>query len=203
LLHNFFHWLSWELGKGKAPDSISWSQLIHESYNFWNLLEGTHLITVGLFFGTILIVDLRILGLVFKKTPIHEVSDRVLPLTMVGFLGLVVTGAIVFMSKPEEYYHNLMFRTKMLALLLALINIVVFHKIVQKTQDSWDENKGAPLSAKLSAGFSLFLWLTVISCGRLIAYNYFDCGKPLPAWINAAEECSTSATGATPLEVTK
>lgn len=200
LFESFFHWLSWELGKGKAPDSESWSQLVHESFNYWNILEGTHLMTVGLFFGTILVVDLRMLGLMFKKTPLSEISDRTLPLTVVGFLTLVITGVLVFMSKPEEYYHNLMFRTKMLAILIAMINIAVFHFKVQKTQTSWDKAENPPLAAKLSASISLICWLLVISCGRLIAYNFFDCGKPLPAYINALEECASSQAGVATLE---
>lgn len=196
MFESFFHWMQWGLGKGKGPDAESWSQLIHESFNFWNLMEGTHLITVGLFFGTIFIVDMRLLGLLFKKTPVSEVSDRVLPLTVVGFGALLVTGFLTFMSKPEEYYHNLMFRTKMIVLVLAIINITIFHKLVQKNQVSWDRAENPPALAKTSAVLSLLCWLIVISCGRLIAYNFFDCGKPLPAYINALEECSTSSAGA-------
>ena len=200
MFQSFFHWLSWDLGKGSAPGAESWSQLIHESFNFWNVMEGTHLITVGLFFGTILMVDLRLLGLLFRKVPVSEVSDRVLPMTVVGFLTLVVTGALAFMSKPEEYYHNLFFRTKMLVLLLAIINLAIFHFKIQKTQGAWDKAESPPRAAKLSATISLISWLLVISCGRLIAYNFFDCGKPLPSYINALAECATSQAGSLTLE---
>jgi hypothetical protein len=200
LFESFFHWLSWELGKGSAPDAESWSQLIHESFNFWNIMEGTHLITVGLFFGTILMVDMRLLGLLFRKVPVSELSDRVLPMTVIGFLTLVVTGALAFMSKPEEYYHNLFFRAKMVFLLVAIINLTVFHFKVQSTQGAWDRAESPPKAAKISAMISLFCWLVVISCGRLIAYNFFDCGKPLPSYINALAECSTSQAGIATLE---
>jgi hypothetical protein len=196
LFESFFHWMQWGLGKGKGDDAESWSQLVHESFNFWNLMEGTHLMTVGLFFGTILLVDLRLLGWVFKKTPVSQISDKTLPLTVVGFLTLVVTGVFVFMSKPEEYYHNLMFRTKMLVLLIAIINITVFHWKVQKNQAAWDKAESPPTAAKISAAISLISWLLVISCGRLIAYNFFDCGTPQPAFINKLEECSVSTAGA-------
>jgi hypothetical protein len=197
LFESFFQW---GLGKGKGDEAESWSQLVHESYNFWNLMEGTHLMTVGLFFGTILLVDLRLLGWIFKKTPVSVISDKTLPLTVVGFLTLVVTGVFVFMSKPEEYYHNLMFRTKMLVLLIAIINIVIFHWKVQKNQAAWDKAESPPTAAKISAAISLLSWLIVISCGRLIAYNFFDCGTPQPAWVNSLEECSVSTAGAVLVE---
>jgi hypothetical protein len=200
LFESFFHWMQWGLGKGKGDEAESWSQLVHESYNFWNLMEGTHLMTVGLFFGTILLVDLRLLGWIFKKTPVSVISDKTLPLTVVGFLTLVVTGVFVFMSKPEEYYHNLMFRTKMLVLLIAIINIVIFHWKVQKNQAAWDKAESPPTAAKISAAISLLSWLFVISCGRLIAYNFFDCGTPQPAWVNSLEECSVSTAGAVLVE---
>jgi hypothetical protein len=200
LFESFFHWMQWGLGKGKGDEAESWSQLVHESYNFWNLMEGTHLMTVGLFFGTILLVDLRLLGWIFKKTPVSVISDKTLPLTVVGFLTLVVTGVFVFMSKPEEYYHNLMFRTKMLVLLIAIINIVIFHWKVQKNQAAWDKAESPPTAAKISAAISLLSWLIVISCGRLIAYNFFDCGTPQPAWVNSLEECSVSTAGAVLVE---
>lgn len=196
MFEHFFDWLSWGLGKGNSPDAESWSQLIHESFNFWNLMEGTHLITVGLFFGTIFIVDMRLLGLLFKDVPVSKISDKTLPLTVVGFATLVVTGFLTFMSKPEEYYHNFFFRTKMLFLLIALINILVFHFKVQRSQIEWDSAPSPPAKAKISACISLFSWFIVISMGRLIAYNYFDCGKPLPAFMNAIEECAVSKAGA-------
>ncbi|RYI26239.1 MAG: hypothetical protein EON48_06600 [Acetobacteraceae bacterium] len=200
MLHNLFHWMQWELGKAKGDDAaISWSQAVHESLNFWGLLEGTHLITVGLFFGTIMMVDLRVLGLMFKQTPVSKISDKTLPLTVVAFATLVVTGLLLFFAKPEEYYHNLNFRLKMVFILLAMINIAVFHTRVQKNQAEWDLGP-APAAAKLSVAFSLLLWIAVICCGRFIAYNWVDCGKPMSGFLNWAQECSTSELGATTLQ---
>lgn len=199
MLHNFFHWLQWGLGKGKAEDAISWSQAIHESLNFWNLFEGMHLITVGLFFGTILMVDLRLLGVAFKQTPVSKLSDKTLTLTVVGFGILVFTGILLFMAKPEEYYHNLSFRWKMIFIVLAAINIAIFHTRVQKNQPEWDLGP-TPAGAKISAIISLVCWLAVMSFGRLIAYNTYDCGKPLSDAVNAFAECAYSEHGAMKLD---
>jgi len=156
---------------------------------------------VGLFFGTILMVDLRLLGLIFKQTPVSKVSDKTLTLTVVAFGILVFTGMLLFMAKPEEYYHNLNFRWKMILIVLAAINIAVFHTKVQKNQPEWDLGP-TPASAKASAILSLLLWFFVISCGRLIAYNTYDCGKPLSDVVNAFAECSTSEHGAMKIDGT-
>src|SRR3569833_575354 len=137
----FLNWLQHSLGKGPSPDAQSWSEALLGSLNFWSLLEGTHLIVLMLFAGTILVVDLRLLGVTFRKTRVSVVSDAILPLTVFSFVLVVITGLGLLFAKPLFYYHNIWFRAKMIFLALALINIVVFHGRVQATQDSWDADE--------------------------------------------------------------
>ncbi len=200
MILSFLMWLQNSLGKGKGDDAQSWSQALLGSLNFWGLLEGTHLITLMLFAGTIMMVDLRLLGVAFRRTPVSVVSDRVLPLTVGGFVLMVLTGLALFYAKPVVYYHNIWFRAKLIFILAAMINIVVFHYRVQNNIAAWDNAPSPPASAKVSAVVSLTAWVLVIAMGRLIAYNFFDCGKPLPSWINAVEACSTSEHGAQSLD---
>jgi hypothetical protein len=200
MLLTFLDWLQNGLGKGKGEDAQSWSQALLGSLNFWNLLEGTHLLMLMLFAGTIFLVDLRLLGVAFKKTRVSVISARVLPLTVAGFGLMVLTGLALFFAKPVPYYHNLWFRLKLVFLAVAMINIVVFHYRVQKDQAAWDTAPKPPTSARISAVVSLSSWVLVILMGRLIAYNFVECGKPLPAWVNAVEECQTSEHGAQSLD---
>jgi hypothetical protein len=195
LIGEFLTWLEHSLGKGSAPDAQSWSEALLGSLNFWGLLEGTHLIALMLFAGTILVVDLRLLGVTFRKTKVSVVSDTILPLTVFGFIFVVATGIALFYAKPLFYYHNIWFRMKMIMLAIALINILVFHSRIQSTQDSWDADEKPPAKARAAAAGSLAAWLVVITFGRLIAYDWFECGKPQPAFINWAEECKTSEKG--------
>lgn len=195
MIGEFLNWLEHSLGKGSAPDAQSWSEALLGSLNFWGLLEGTHLIALMLFAGTILVVDLRLLGVTFRKTKVSVVSDTILPLTIFGFLFVVSTGIALFYAKPLFYYHNIWFRMKMIMLALALINILVFHSRIQSSQDSWDADEKPPAKARAAAAGSLAAWLVVITFGRLIAYDWFECGKPQPAFINWAEECKTSEKG--------
>lgn len=196
----FLIWLQESLGKGKGDDAQSWSQALLGSLNFWNLLEGTHLLTLMLFAGTIMVVDFRLLGIAFKKTPVSVISDKILPLTIGGFTIMIVTGLALFYAKPVFYYHNLWFRLKLIFIILAMVNIMVFHFKVQKNYAAWDTNEIPPTSARVSAVLSLLAWTTVIFFGRLIAYNFVECGKPLPGWVNAVQECSTSEHGAQSLD---
>jgi hypothetical protein len=191
----FLNWLQHGWGKGPTPDGQSFSELLLGSLNFWSLLEGTHLLMLMLFAGTILVVDLRLLGVTFRKTRVSVISDAILPLTVFSFVFVVLTGMGLLFAKPILYYHTIWFRFKMIFLALALLNILVFHGRVQKTQDSWDADGAPPTAARISAAGSLVLWTLVILTGRFIPYNVYECGKPQPAFVNWVEECKTSEKG--------
>lgn len=199
MIRAFLVWLQTELGKGSSPDAQSWSEALLGSLNFWSLLEGTHVLTLMLFAGTIMVVDLRLLGMTFRRMKVSVLSEKVLPLTVFGFVIMVVTGLALFFAKPLVYYHNLWFRLKLIFILLAMINIAVFHFRVQRNMAAWDDAPNPPKSARISAIVSLTAWVMVIIFGRFIAYNWFECGKPLPNFINAAQSCATSEHGAAPL----
>jgi hypothetical protein len=192
-------WLQTTLGKGPGPDDQSWSEALLGSLNFWGLLEGTHLLTLMLFAGTILVVDLRLLGVTWRRTPVSVVSQRILPMTVAGFVLMLLTGVALFFAKPLVYYHNIWFRLKMLFLLAAMVNIAIFHFRIQKSQPAWDADAVPPRGARLSAAASLAAWLLIIVMGRFIAYNWYECGKPQSGFINAAQECAASEHGAVPL----
>ena len=201
MLHDFFVWVQHGLGKGAGDTAVSWSEALLGSLNFWGLLEGTHLLTVMLFFGTIMIVDLRMLGAIFKTTPFTQISAKVLPYTVVGFIILITTGLLLFICRPADgeppiYYHNIFFRVKMLLIILAMINLVVFHHRAERSQAVWDNAPKPPREVRISAIISITTWILVIACGRYIAYDFFNCGKPLPPFLNALQECAASDKGA-------
>jgi hypothetical protein len=196
-------WLQNDLGKGAEDYSQSWSEALLGSLNFWGLLEGTHLLALMLFAGTILFVDLRLLGALFRKTPVSVVSDKILPLTIVGLVIMLITGALLFYSKPIFYYHNIWFRLKLLFLLGAMVNIAVFHYRIQKKIVDWDHDAKPPRAARISAIVSISAWILIITMGRFMAYNWFDCGKPLSDFMNSAQSCAVSEKGAVNLQGVK
>jgi hypothetical protein len=189
------NWLQHVLGKGSGDEAQSWSEALLGSLNFWSLLEGTHLIVLMLFAGTIMVVDLRLLGVTFRKTRVSAISDAILPLTVFSFAFVVLTGLALFFSRPILYYHTIWFRFKMVFLALALINIMVFHGRVQATIGSWDADESPPTPARISAAASLVLWTLVIICGRFTPYDAYQCGKKQPDFVNWIQECKTSEKG--------
>jgi hypothetical protein len=187
------NWLQHSLGKG-GPDSESWSEMLHESLNLWNVTEGTHVLTLMFFAGTIWIVDLRMMGIAFRNLPFSKINDRILPITMVSFACMIVTGVIAFFGRdPLMYYHDIWFRLKMIFLVIASVNIFWFHYVVQKNQAEWDAMEKPPVKVRLSGAISMVSWMMMIFFGRLIAYDYFHCEKVEPgSFVYVFEECKSA-----------
>jgi hypothetical protein len=110
------------------------------------------------------------LGLIFKSEKVSELVSRVLPLTWIGFAIQIVTGTLLFWAKADIYYANPIFRLKLLLLLLAGLNPLIFHLTVYRGVSVWNEKPTTPLSARLAGILSLTLWSGVIVVGRAIAY---------------------------------
>lgn len=167
-----------------------WSIALHESLYLYPWIESTHVLSICLFFGTLLFVDLRLSGVVFNNISISEMNRKVLPLTLFGFLIMTVTGFLLFYAIPVRSYKNIFFRIKMLLIVFAGINAFLFHRRMSKEAITWDINSSIPNSMKNRAITSLVLWSTVVITGRMIAYNWFDCDmQPQPKWINTLTSC--------------
>src|SRR6185312_574341 len=135
--------------------------------------------------GTIAMVDLRLLGLAWRTVPVSQMTARILPWTVAGFIVMVITGLLLFYAIPVRTWHSIWFRAKVVLLLLAAINIWFFHRRVQQNRALWDGETVPPLAARVSAAISLAIWLSVIVLGRMIAYNWFDCDRPQSPFVYA------------------
>ena len=82
--------------------------------------------------------DLRLLGLTMRKVPVSEVLDRLLPWTIAAFVVMVISGTLLFYAIPLRSYQNIFFRAKMLLLLLAGLNVWIFHSRVYPKVVGWD-----------------------------------------------------------------
>lgn len=157
-------------------NETSGSIALRESLLLWPVIEAAHVLTIMLFVGTIIMVDLRLLGLIFRDVRVSEMTSRILPWTIAGFILMVITGVLLFYAKPLLYFHNIFFRAKLIILIVAMINILIFHRVVHRGVTAWDAG-ATPFPVRLSAGASLATWIGVIVLGRLIAYDWFNCEK--------------------------
>ncbi|HEX6999949.1 MAG TPA: DUF6644 family protein [Gammaproteobacteria bacterium] len=135
------------------------------------VVESFHVMALGLLFGTILIVDLRLLGFPSTRRPFTRVSGELLKLTWAAFVVSVITGSMMFAANATTYYDNTAFRLKLLALLAAGVNMAVFHLWTMRTVSAWDKDAPPPLSARVAGALSIAIWVTVIVCGRVIGFT--------------------------------
>ena len=171
-----------------------WSIALKESLYVWPFVESTHVLALGLFAGTAVMLDLRLLGLALNRVPASALTGRLLPWTRAGFAVMATTGLLLFYATPVRYYHNVFFRLKVIVLIVAGINVFLFHSRVHRRVASWDLDPVAPRAARTAAIVSLVAWAVVVIAGRMIAYNWFDCDiQPQPAFINWAASCGVGA----------
>jgi hypothetical protein len=155
-------------------ESTQGSIALHESIWGYPIVESVHVLTLCVFLGLAVMLDLRLLGVTMVKTPVSEVAGRLLPWIIGGFGIMVVTGALLFYAIPVKTYLNIFFRVKVLFLLLAGANAAVFELTISRSKTEWDLDPVPPLRARLAGGFSLMLWAGIVVAGRMIAYDWFD-----------------------------
>lgn len=180
MIRTFLEWL------GATP----WSVALLESYYVWPLVESTHTLTIALFVGTAVMMDLRLMGVSFGSVPASEFTGRMLWWTRAAFVVMVVTGLLILYSSPIRYYQNIFFRAKMLLLVVAGLNIWLFHGRIHRKVAEWDLKDVPPRAARIAGAVSMTSWVIIVVFGRMIAYNWFDCDiQPQPGWVNWASGC--------------
>ena len=155
------HWLQ----------TSAWATAIRQGDLLFPLIEGTHVLSLSLSVGLILMLDLRLLGFAFSSQPVSRVMQQVMPWALPGFALMMITGLLLFVAQAESAYANGYFRVKFVSLIVLGANALVFQNRFYPGMGEWDESKTVPSGARVVAAFSLVLWVVVIACGRLMAYE--------------------------------
>lgn len=129
-----------------------------------------HLCAISLFGAMIVATDLRLLGWAFRRSSIAAVVDQLRIPKRIGFLIAATCGFLLFCSKAEDYYYNIFFRIKISLFILVMVHALVFRASVYNQPARLDGPSGAPVRAKLAAGLSLCLWVSILCAGRAIGY---------------------------------
>jgi len=137
------------------------------SYGVANLI---HILGVATLFGSVLVLDLRLLG-AFARAPLAAIAAPTVPLAATGFTIAVLSGSCLIVTNATEYIGNPLLLIKFPAIALGLLNALALGFV-----PAWRERGARELTARerrqLAAfgGLSLASWLTAVACGRLIAY---------------------------------
>ncbi len=157
---HFLHWLS----------DTSFSVMMRESVWAEPVVESIHVLTLTLFLGFVLLLDLRLLDVTLRRKPVSEMFAQFNPWLFAGFVVMIVTGLLLFSGDPVSFYSTLFFKVKMLMLALAGLNVVLFNATLGRRIDEWDQAPRTPWKVKLCGAVSLVLWVSIVAAGRGIAY---------------------------------
>ena len=146
--------ISWEIG------GTSW----------FPFLESIHVIAAAMVVGSILMVDLRLLGLAAKRYPITILSKELVPWSIGTFVIATITGFGMFITRAASHVVNPAFQWKIFLLVLAGANMTYFHFMVYKRVADWNTSDTTPVQLKLIGSVSLFLWAGVMLAGRWVGH---------------------------------
>jgi hypothetical protein len=170
----------------KSLEESGLATRIRDSLFLFPLIEATHVIGLALVFGTIAIIDLRLLGIASTQRPFTRMWSDILKWTWAAFAVTALTGALMFTTNARVYYHNFFFRTKMLLLALTAVNMLVFELTARRTVHRWDKAPSAPPAGRVVGALSLALWIGIIFMGRIIGFTTTRAAvvAPAPASVN-------------------
>ena len=161
-LSNFLQWLA----------DTQFSAMMRESTWAEPIVETIHVLTLTLFLGFAVLLDLRLLGIALTRKRVSEVLAQFNPWLFGGFAVMVVTGTLLFCGDPVSFYntHPPFFKIKMIMLVLAGVNVMGFNLGIGRRVSEWDSFPKTPPAAKMAGIVSIVLWILIVAAGRAIAY---------------------------------
>ena len=144
-------------------------QAMRQWLYLYPVVETVHIVGIGLLFGSIAVLDLRLLGF-SRRISVGNLSRHVLPWTAGSFALIVPSGFAMFTAHAMEFIASPVFALKMGLVFLGGLNAALLHAGAMRSASRWDVDAMPPPAARLAAAASLVIWISVIACGRLLAY---------------------------------
>lgn len=143
---------------------------IRQSLWLFPAIETLHLLGMAALVGTITVYDLRLLGWMLRRERVTFLTRRLLPWAWAGFAVQVITGALLFSSEAVKVYGNPAFRVKMLLILLAGAQALIFQWTSYRNVATWDDSQVVPAGAKVAGFISILSWIGIVAAGRFIGF---------------------------------
>lgn len=133
-------------------------------------LESLHILGIAVLVGPAFAFDLRLLGVGRSLVSVTRAARYLLPVSHLGLATAVVTGILLFSAQAVGIAGSGAAPWKLGLLLLAGLNVLVFHRGVHRRVDEWADATATPMAARVSAIVSIMTWTGVIFAGRFLAY---------------------------------
>lgn len=150
-------------------ESSFWAVQIRQSLWLYPALEIVHILGIVILVGAAFMFDLRLLGY-SKNLPVSGLARHLLPWSQRGLILIIPSGLLLFITNAKTLGTDFTFWLKMILLVIAALNVFVFHQFIFKKHIDNRLTGELSGSAKISAVISLIVWIAIIACGRLLAY---------------------------------
>jgi len=133
-------------------------------------VQTVHILAVAAVVSSILLVNLRLIGLRGRHVPVATIAARYLPIVWYGLPILLATGATLIIAEPSRSLQNPVFVLKMTLLLLGA-GVTLAYQIPLRRNDSyWESSPSRRRLVRLIACLSMPIWIAIVFAGRWIAY---------------------------------
>jgi len=146
-------------------EATALGQLVRDSLWLFPVIESVHLLGLCLLGGSLLVVDLRMLGFGLKRQPVAELARAIQPWLVASVLVMFLTGSLLFLSEAVKCYYNPSFWVKMTTLPIALLFTFRVRQPFALSATDTSAKSG------VVAVTSLALWFTVAAAGRWIGFS--------------------------------
>lgn len=143
---------------------------IAESRYWWPIFEGTHLLSLSISFGLILLTDLRLVGVFLRQVPVTDVLRELRPYVLGGFAVTFASGGLLFWSEAAHVIVSPLWTVKCLLIVLGGLNSLYFEFVIARRPEVLENSAPLPASVRYAGFASISIWAVVIVCGRLLAY---------------------------------
>jgi uncharacterized membrane protein len=140
------------------------AEAIRDSNWLFPAIEAVHIVALCVLLGAVFILNLRLLGVALRSTPVSRLARELAPWTLCALVIILTTGVMLFASEAMKCYESPPFQLKMLLLFAAIL----FHFTIYRRVTTTDGR--SPLWGRLAATLSVALWLGVGFAGRFIAF---------------------------------
>jgi hypothetical protein len=143
---------------------------IRESTWVFPIILAFHSLGLALSVGTVLWLDLRLLGIKMRGLPVSEVYRQLKPWMLSGFAIMFLSGLLLFSAQAARCYQNVYCRSKILLLVVPGLNALIYHLVTERSIARWDRDVAPPLPARMAGFVSLVSWTVIIVLGRQIVF---------------------------------
>jgi Family of unknown function (DUF6644) len=159
-LHNLCIWL----------EQTPLSQTIQSAGWIVPTVQTVHILAIAAVMSSVLMIDLRLIGILARDQPLARVSERFRPVIWRTLPILLATGFIMITGEPARSLESPVFQLKMTLLVAAMIVTLSYQIPLGRDAAFWDLSGGRRVAVKLIAVLSLLLWVGIVFAGRWIAY---------------------------------